>query len=169
MTDVAVTLLQWVEENLPDDIRRKCSEPLSHMIKDSKQTMMRLLHYPPLKGDEAIGAVRAGAHTDINLLTVLVAASESGLQVRYNKGTWMEVPVDPGMLAINIGDMLQEATAGFYKSTAHQVVNPIGDARLKSRYSIPLFLHPRPDVVLSKRYTADSFLQERLRQLGIKK
>lgn len=169
MTDVAVTLLQWVEENLPVDIRAKLSEPLSDMIKDSNQILMRLLHYPPLTGNETEGAVRAGAHTDINLLTVLVAASQSGLQVRDISGKWMEVPVDPGMLAINIGDMLQEATDKFYKSTAHQVVNPTDEGRLKSRYSIPLFLHPRPDVVLSSRYTAGSFLQERLRQLGIKK
>ena len=169
MTKVAVTLLQWVEENLPEDIRKRLREPLSDMIRDSDQILMRLLHYPPLTGEETAGAVRAGAHTDINLLTVLVAASQSGLQVRDSSGNWLEVPVDPGMLAINIGDMLQEATDGFYKSTAHQVVNPTGEGRLKSRYSIPLFLHPRPDVVLSKRYTAGSFLQERLKQLGIKK
>lgn len=168
MTNVAVTLLQWVEENLPENIKKKLSEPLSNMITDSDQILMRLLHYPPLTGEETAGAVRAGAHTDINLLTVLVAASQSGLQVRDNNGKWMEVPVDPGMLAINIGDMLQEATDKFYKSTAHQVINPTGEGRLKSRYSIPLFLHPRPDVVLSDRYTAKSFLHERLLKLGLK-
>ena len=169
MTTVAVTLLQWIEENLPIEIKNKLSQPLSDMIQNSEQILMRLLHYPPLKGDEAIGAIRANAHTDINLLTVLVAASQSGLQVQDKDGNWLEVPVDPGMLSINIGDMLQEATNGFYKSTVHQVINPIGDDRLKSRYSIPLFLHARPDVVLSSRYTAGSFLQERLQQLGIKK
>lgn len=169
LTDVAVTLLYWVEENLPDPIRKKLSQPLSQMIENSQQILMRILHYPPLTGNETAGAVRAGAHTDINLLTVLIAASQSGLQVKDSAGNWLEVPVDPGMLAINIGDMLQEATDGFYKSTAHQVVNPTGDGRLKSRYSIPLFLHPRPDVILSNRYTAGSFLNERLAQLGIKK
>lgn len=169
MTGVAVALLQWIEDNLPSDIRNKLTETLSNMIKNSEQILMRILHYPPLKGDEPEGAVRASAHTDINLLTVLVAASESGLQVKNTNGSWIEVPVDPGMLSINIGDMLQEATDGFYKSTYHQVVNPTGENRLKSRYSIPLFLHPRPDVVLSSRYTAQGFLQERLRQLGIKK
>lgn len=169
LTNVAVTLLYWVEENLPDAIRKKLSQPLSQMIENSKQILMRILHYPPLTGNETAGAVRAGAHTDINLLTVLIAASQSGLQVKDSAGNWLEVPVDPGMLAINIGDMLQEATEGFYKSTAHQVINPTGDGRLKSRYSIPLFLHPRPDVVLSNRYTAGSFLNERLAQLGIKK
>ena len=169
MTDVAVTLLQWIEDNLPPEIRNKLSEPLTNMIKDSEQILMRILHYPPLIGEEAKGALRAHAHTDINLITVLVAASQSGLQVKDTNGTWVEVPVDPGMLSINISDMLQEATSGFYKSTVHRVINPTDENRLKSRYSIPLFLHPRPDVVLSSRYTAGSFLQERLQQIGTKK
>ncbi len=169
MTDVAVTLLQWVEDNLPKHIQEKLSEPLSKMVENCNQILLRVLHYPPLTGNEATGAVRANAHTDINLITVLIAASQSGLQVRDSQGNWLEVPVDPGMLAINIGDMLQEATDGFYKSTAHRVINPTDDNRHKSRYSIPLFLHARPDVVLSKRYTAKSFLNERLAQLGIKK
>jgi isopenicillin N synthase-like dioxygenase len=169
MTNVAATLLKWAEDNLPSSIRDKLTEPLSSMIKDSEQILMRILHYPPLKGDEAHGAIRANAHTDINLLTVLVAASESGLEVQNKNGNWIEVPVDPGMLSINISDMLQEATDGFYKSTVHRVVNPTDENRLKSRYSIPLFLHARPDVVLSSRYTAGSFLQERLKQIGTKK
>ena len=169
MTDIAITLLQWVEDNLPPEIQNRLTEPLSDMIKNSEQILMRMLHYPPLTGNEIVGAVRAGAHTDINLLTVLVAASESGLQVKDVNGKWFEVPVDPGMLSINIGDMLQEATDGFYKSTVHQVINPTNENRLKSRYSIPLFLHARPDVILSSRYTAGSFLQERLKQLGVKK
>ena len=168
MTNVAVTLLKWAEDNLPSSIRDKLTEPLSSMIQDSEQILMRILHYPPLKGDEAHGAIRANAHTDINLLTVLVAASESGLEVQDKNGSWVEVPVDPGMLSINISDMLQEATDGFYKSTVHRVVNPTDENRLKSRYSIPLFLHARPDVVLSSRYTAGSFLQERLKQIGTK-
>ena len=169
MTDIAVTLLGWAEDNLPSNIRDRLTEPLSNMIKDSEQILMRILHYPPLKGDEAHGAIRANAHTDINLLTVLVAASESGLELQDKNGNWIEVPVDPGMLSINISDMLQEATDGFYKSTIHRVINPTDENRLKSRYSIPLFLHARPEVVLSSRYTAGSFLQERLKQIGTKK
>ena len=169
MTDIAVTLLGWAEDNLPSNIRDRLTEPLSNMIKDSEQILMRILHYPPLKGDEAHGAIRANAHTDINLLTVLVAASESGLELQDKNGNWIEVPVDPGMLSINISDMLQEATDGFYKSTVHRVINPTDENRLKSRYSIPLFLHARPEVVLSSRYTAGSFLQERLKQIGTKK
>ena len=169
MNLVAVTLLNWVEENLPEDIRKSLSEPLTSMINGSNQTLMRILHYPPLTGNEEEGAVRAGAHGDINLLTVLVAASQSGLQVKGSDDKWYDVPADPGMLAINIGDMLETATNGFYKSTLHQVINPLDDSRHLSRYSIPLFLHPRPDVRLSEDRTAGEFLEERLRALGIKK
>ncbi len=169
MNTVAVTLLEWVEENLPEDIRKNLSEHLTSMIKGSNQTLMRILHYPPLTGEEQEGAVRAGAHGDINLLTVLVAASQSGLQVKGSDGKWLDVPVDPGMLSINIGDMLETATSGFYRSTLHQVVNPSDEKRHLSRYSIPLFLHPRPDVHLTKDKTAGEFLDERLRALGVKK
>jgi isopenicillin N synthase-like dioxygenase len=169
MTDMAAQLLIWVEEHLPADIKAGLPQPLTQMIDNSDQILMRILHYPPLTGNEEKGAVRASAHGDINLLTVLVAASQSGLQLKDSSGNWVNVPLDPGMLAINIGDMLQEATGGFYKSTIHRVINPEDEGRFKSRYSIPLFLHPRPDVVLSKRYSAHSFLTERLYQLGLKK
>lgn len=169
MNQLASELLIWVEENSPEEIRKNLYEPLSNMIKNSEQTLMRILHYPPLTGHEEENAVRASAHTDINLLTVLVAASQSGLQVKDLNNNWIEVPVDPGMLAINIGDMLQEATNGYYKSTMHRVINPTGAQKLQSRYSIPLFLHARPEVVLSQRYTAGKYLEERLASLGIKK
>jgi isopenicillin N synthase-like dioxygenase len=169
MNDFAITLLEWVENNLPSSIKDKLTEKLSHMINNSSQTLLRVLHYPPLTGIEEKGAIRANAHTDINLLTILVAASESGLQVQDIKGTWLDVPVDEGMIAINIGDMLQEAADNYYKSTMHRVINPSGDKAQKSRYSIPLFLHPRSDVILSSKYTAGEFLQHRLRELGLKK
>ena len=170
LNTLAKELLNWIEINTPTEIQSKLSQPLSQMIENSQQTLMRILHYPPLLGSETAGAVRAAAHEDINLITVLVAASEPGLQVKDIDGVYHDVPVDPGMLAINIGDMLQEATNGYYKSTTHQVVNPIDEtARHKARYSIPLFLHARPDVRLSKRYTAGEFLEQRLSELGIKK
>jgi len=81
---------------------------------------------------------------------------------------WHDVPCDFGTLTINIGDMLQEASEGYYPSTQHRVVNPTGEGAKKSRVSLPLFLHPRDDVVLSDRYTAQSYLDERLRELGVK-
>jgi isopenicillin N synthase-like dioxygenase len=165
--EVASTLLGWVESETPPDIALNYSEPLSQMIEGSQQTLLRVLHYPPLSGSEQPGAVRAAAHEDINLLTVLPAANEPGLEVRGGDGTWYEVPCDPGQLVINVGDMLQEASQGYFPSTTHRVTNPLGEARLHSRLSLPLFLHPRPEVVLSSRHTADSYLKERLRELGV--
>ena len=168
LCQVAKQLLTWVEDSLPIELKLTLSEPLTQMIENSNQTLLRILHYPPLTGNEEEGAVRASAHADINLLTVLVAASQSGLQLQNANGDWIDVPADPGMLAINIGDGLQEATKGFYKSTIHRVINPTCELIYKSRYSIPLFLHARPDVVLSKRYTAHEFLQKRLIEIGLK-
>lgn len=137
------------------------------MIEGSEKTLLRILHYPPLEGDEELGAIRAGAHEDINLLTVLPAANEPGLQVKTKEGDWLDVPCDFGNLIINIGDMLQEASGGYYPSTTHRVINPEGADKTKSRISLPLFLHPKPEVVLSERHTANSYLMERLRELGV--
>lgn len=166
--ELAGELLSWVERFTPPEIARHYREPLSNMIKDSKQTLLRVLRYPPLTGLEPAGSLRAAAHGDINLLTILPAANEPGLQVQGTDGQWFDVPCDFGMLIINIGDMLQEASQGYYPSTQHRVVNPTGEGATKSRVSLPLFLHPRNEVVLSDRYTADSYLQERLRELGVK-
>jgi isopenicillin N synthase-like dioxygenase len=129
---------------------------------------LRVLRYPPLTGQEPPGAVRAAAHGDINLLTILPAANEPGLQVKGSDGAWRDVPCDFGTLAINIGDMLEEASRGYYPSTLHRVLNPVGESATRSRVSLPLFLHPRSDVRLSDRYSAGSYLEERLRELGVK-
>jgi isopenicillin N synthase-like dioxygenase len=169
MTTVAETLLNWVEEHLPALIKQNLSEHLSSMVHNSDMTLLRILHYPPLTGNEVNGAIRANAHGDINLLTVLVAASQAGLQLQDTNGVWIDVPVDPGMLAINIGDMLEIATNGFYKSTRHRVINPSDEKKHLSRYSIPLFLHPRRDVFLTANKTAGEFLDDRRRALGIMK
>ncbi|MBQ4809934.1 2OG-Fe(II) oxygenase [Pseudoalteromonas luteoviolacea] len=166
--EFAAELLSWVQAESPEDVREKFSIDLKDMIKDSDQTLLRVLHYPPMTGDEEPGAIRAAAHGDINLLTVLPASNEPGLQVQKGDGSWLDVPCDFGSLIINIGDMLQEASGGYFPSTIHRVINPTGKASDKSRISLPLFLHPKPEVVLSERYTADSYLQERLRELGVK-
>ena len=121
-----------------------------------------------MTGQEEPGAIRAAAHGDINLLTILPAANEPGLQVIASDGSWYDVPCDFGNIIINIGDMLQEASGGYYPSTIHRVINPTGERSIKSRISLPLFLHPNPEVVLSERYTAESYLDERLRELGVK-
>lgn len=163
----AEELLGWVEAHAPKEVQDKFSMALSQMIADSEQTLLRVLHYPPMTGEEEPGAIRAAAHEDINLLTVLPAANEPGLQVKGTKDEWIDVPCDFGNLIINIGDMLQEASGGYFPSTTHRVINPTGARQEKSRISLPLFLHPKPEVVLSERYTADEYLKERLRELGV--
>ena len=165
---LASELLCWVEQYTPPDIAAAYSEPLSGMIRGSNKTLLRVLRYPPLTGQEPAGALRAAAHGDINLLTILPAANEAGLQVQDMNGVWLDVPCDFGMLVINTGDMLCEASRGYYPSTRHRVVNPSGDAAARSRVSLPLFLHPRDEVVLSPRYRAGAYLDERLRELGVK-
>lgn len=165
---LAAELLTWVEMHTPPEIRANLSMPLPDMIRDSPATLLRILHYPPLTGEEEDGALRAAAHEDINLLTVLPASNERGLQLLTEDGEWGYVPSDRGSLVINIGDMLQEATGGYYKSTTHRVANPVGEGALRSRVSLPVFLQPRSEVVLSERYTAGSYLDERLRELGVK-
>jgi isopenicillin N synthase-like dioxygenase len=167
-SELAAELLDWVEQHSPVEVSSKYSEALSNMIKDTPNTLLRVLHYPPLTGDEEAGAVRAAAHEDINLLTILPAANEPGLQVQRQDGEWMDVPSDFGNLIINIGDMLQEASAGYFPSTSHRVINPTGKGSDKSRISLPLFLHPRSEVVLSEQHTQASYLLERLRELGVK-
>ena len=162
---LAATLLGWVEEHSPADVRAAYSMPLPDMLQGSDHTLLRVLHYPPLTGYEAPGAMRAAAHGDINLLTLLPAASEPGLQVLGKDGGWHDVPCDFGLLIVNIGDMLEEASGGYYPSTVHRVLNPVGAAAQKSRVSLPLFLHPRREVVLSKRHTVGSYFDERMREL----
>lgn len=163
----AAELLSWVEAHAPADVQARFSIALSEMINGSEKTLLRVLHYPPMSGDEEPGAIRAAAHEDINLLTVLPASNEPGLQVMGSDGRWIDVPCDFGNLIINIGDMLQEASGGYFPSTTHRVINPSGERQTQSRISLPLFLHPKPEVVLSERYTAHSYLMERLRELGV--
>lgn len=162
---IANTLLRWVEAETPPDVASGFSRPLSEMMSGSTRSLLRVLRYPPLRGDEDPGAVRAAAHEDINLLTVLPAANEPGLQVKDTAGNWHDVPCDFGSLVINCGDMLSLASGGYYPSTTHRVMNPSGDGARRSRLSLPLFLHPADDVVLADGRTAFSFLQERLAEL----
>lgn len=162
---LAATLLGWVEAHSPAEVKARYSMPLPDMLNGSDHTLLRVLHYPPLTGDEPAGAMRAAAHGDINLLTLLPAASEPGLQVLGKDQAWHDVPCDFGLLIVNIGDMLQEASGHYYPSTVHRVLNPVGAAAHKSRISLPLFLHPRREVVLSERYTVGSYFEERMREL----
>lgn len=169
LTSMAAELLRWLDAHTPPEVSARFSIPLTRMIERSSETLLRPIHYPPLSGAEEEGAVRAAAHEDINLITLLPAATAPGLQVKDTHGNWHEVPCDPGTIVVNSGDMLREASGGHYPSTTHQVVNPRGPEARLPRYSMPLFLHARSDVRLSERYTAGSYLNERLREIGLKK
>lgn len=166
MSGLASELLAKLDAEAPEEVRSKFVMPLSDMISECPRTMLRILHYPPFNGDEPEGAVRAAAHGDINLITLLPAATDAGLQVLDKDGNWQDVPCDYGSIVVNIGDMLDEASDGYYPSTTHRVINPAGDAARRSRLSLPLFCHARNEVRLSDRYTAGEFWTERLRELG---
>ena len=114
-------------------------------VKDGN-SVLRLLHYPPIPGDGP--NVRAGAHEDINTITLLLGAEEAGLQLLDRDGNWLPVSPKPGELAVNIGDMLQRLTNNVMKSTTHRVVNPPPERRGVSRYSMPFFLHFRSDFLI---------------------
>lgn len=167
LNTLASELLTWFEAGLPQSIRSDLNCSLSDMITDSPNTLYRLLHYPPLTGQESAGALRAAAHTDICLLTVLPAATAQGLQILTREGEWIDVPIKAGSIIVNVGDMLEECSQGYYLSTQHRVVNPEGQTGNQSRLSMPLFLHPRDEVVLSSNYTAVSYRIERLKELGL--
>ena len=144
-------------------------------------SVMRLLHYPPIEGEPGSN-VRAGAHEDINAITLLLGAEEAGLELLTREGRWIPVSPKPGELVVNIGDMLQRLTNGLLRSTTHRVVNPPPERRRHSRYSMPYFLHFRSDFLIEalpgtvppgeepkwEPITADGYLQERLREIKLK-
>jgi isopenicillin N synthase-like dioxygenase len=144
-------------------------------------SVMRLLHYPPITGEPG-SHVRAGAHEDINTITLLLGAEEAGLELLTKDGRWIPVSPKPGELVVNIGDMLQRLTNGQLRSTSHRVVNPPRERWGHSRYSMPFFLHFRSDFLIEALpgtvpegeapkwppITADDYLQERLREIKLK-
>jgi isopenicillin N synthase-like dioxygenase len=148
-------------------------------------SLLRALHYFPIPNPELVpeGAVRAAAHGDINLITLLMGASAEGLEVLRRDGKWIAITALPDQIVVNVGDMLDRLTNHKLKSTIHRVVNPPREKMGTSRYSIPFFMHPRADMDLTtlescvslenpKLYvdmTAGEFLDERLRELGLKK
>lgn len=143
-------------------------------------SILRPIHYPPIT-EEPKNAVRAAAHGDINLITLLMGAHGRGLQVKNHKGEWVDAIARPDQLMINVGDMLSRLTNNKLKSTIHQVVNPPKELWGKSRYSIPFFMHPISEMSLNclencvddkhpKQFTditAGEFLHERLIELGL--
>ena len=151
-------------------------------VKDGN-SVLRLLHYPPIPADAE--GVRAGAHEDINLITLLLGAEEAGLELLdRNTGRWLAIKPPEGAMVVNVGDMLQRLTNNVLPSTTHRVVNPPPERRGHSRYSMPFFLHPAPDFLIETlpqtitrdnpdRYpdpiTAHDYLHERLVEIGLVK
>lgn len=168
LVNITSLLLEWIELNTPPEIRSRFSEPLKDMIKDSKTNLLRIIHYPPFIGSEDSQSLRAAPHEDINLITLLVAGTKPGLEAQDKNGNWHKISTDPGTIIVNIGDMLKEVSGGYYPSTTHRVVNPESESANNSRFSMPLFLHPRDNVQLSTHYTAKTYLKERLFEIGLK-
>ncbi len=145
-------------------------------------SIVRAIHYPPITS-EPKSAIRAEQHEDINLITLLVGASADGLQILTKNNEWVNVTSLPDQIVVNVGDMLQRLTNNKLKSTTHRVVNPPRELWHTSRFSIPFFLHPKSDMSLAtlkgcvdnkhekayKDTTAGEYLDERLREIGLKK
>ena len=155
---------------------------LSNMAKDGN-TVLRALHYPPVTGDQFnSGAIRAAAHEDINLITILCEATEGGLEILTRQGKWLEIQSQKGQMIVDSGDMLSRITNEIIPSTTHRVVNPI-NAKNVSRYSLPFFVHAYENCelnVLDKCVSpsrsakfppilANEFLLQRLREIGLGK
>lgn len=162
---VARQLLSWVELALPQDIKKRFDRPLNEMVAENN-TLFRIIHYPPMEHFKSVDGVRAHAHEDINLITILPPGTAEGLQVKSRNGAWLPVNANEHQLVVNVGDMLQALTERYLISTTHRVINPT-DLSV-ARYSMPLFLHPHNDVWLSNEYpTAKQYLDERLREIGL--
>lgn len=146
---------------------------------DTGSSVLRLLHYPPIPEGTDPNCIRAAAHEDINLITLLVSASSSGLELLDRNGQWLAIETSADNIIVDSGDMLARITNEVIPATTHRVVNPKGPNR--SRYSMPYFMHPNPDALLSclpscigsgARYPdilANDFLMERLREIGLTK
>ncbi len=150
-------------------------DALPEMARDGN-SVLRVIHYPVCDGFDEPGKMRAAAHEDINLITLLPEATQSGLEIKTRDGEWMEVPSLPGQLIVDSGDMMKRITNEMIRATRHRVVNPKGDPT--DRYSMPFFVHPHPDAMLAvfeecldegeeprfEPITADGYLKERLRE-----
>jgi isopenicillin N synthase-like dioxygenase len=144
-------------------------------------SVLRVIHYPPMPPNPA-ESIRAGAHEDINVITLLLGAEEPGLQVLTRQGQWLSVNPSPGSMVVNVGDMLQRLTNGMLRSTSHRVINPIRDRAQNARFSMPFFLHFNPDFPIAALPScvgpgkpeplppilAEEYLQERLREIKLK-
>jgi isopenicillin N synthase-like dioxygenase len=179
--------LEWAGIHLLQAIAVYLNLPENYfdeMVYDGN-SILRTLHYFPITDPDAVpeDAVRAGAHEDINLITLLIGASADGLELLTRENEWFPVKAYGEDLVVNVGDMLQRLTNNKLKSTTHRVVNPPRELMKYSRYSVPFFLHPKSNMDLTclqscidkdhpKQYTditAGAYLDERLREIGLKK
>ena len=165
-----------------DGFRETYLEMYAAFDKAGARILEAIARYLDLAPDFFVDTVRAGAHEDINTITLLIGAEEAGLELLDRKGNWRPVTPKPGELAVNIGDMLQRLTNDRLPSTTHRVVNPAPERRGFSRYSMPFFLHFRPDYLIEtlpscvdqdhpdlypQPITAHDYLQQRLREIGL--
>ena len=148
------------------------------MIHDGN-SIVRMIHYPPTKGQDTKNSIRAAAHEDINLITMLVGATDSGLQLLERDGTWLDVESRPGEIVVDTGDMMSRITNNVLPSTTHRVINPSDDG--SARFSMPFFVHPHSNAMLKcipscesaggrtpqPEITAGDFLTQRLREIGL--
>lgn len=157
---VAATLLTAIAESLslPSDTFTKMTA--------GGNSILRIIHYPPLRDAFIPGGVRAAEHEDINLITLLCESTAAGLEILTRDGRWLAVEAPPGHIVVDSGDMMQLVTNGVLPSTTHRVVNPPSDADDVVRYSMPFFVHPYPSCSLGPM-TAHEFLEKRLRELGL--
>lgn len=147
------------------------------MVSDGN-SILRTIHYPPTEGQDTQNSIRAAAHEDINLITMLVGATASGLQLLDRDGTWLDVNSQPGQIVIDSGDMMSRITNDVLPATTHRVVNP--ESNGERRYSMPFFVHPHSEAILrclpsckglGQKYediTAGEFLNQRLKEIGLK-
>tara|TARA_B100001113_G_scaffold56621_1_gene42342 strand:+ start:978 stop:1937 length:960 start_codon:yes stop_codon:yes gene_type:complete len=175
-------------ENLSLNLLSACSlylgkdkDWLGEMTEDGN-TIMRIIHYPPLGENVTPGAVRSAAHEDINFITLLVTATADGLEVMDHDGSWIKVEGDARYIIVDSGDMIQNLTNGLFKSTTHRVVNP--SSKSERRFSMPMFVHPRNQIDLTPRpefiemtggesnyqsISAGDYLHKRLVEIGLAK
>ena len=163
----AMVVLAAIEQHLG------CPRGRLTEIATEGNSVVRIIHYPPLPSEAPEGALRASEHEDINLITLLPVATTPGLQLQSHDGTWLSVRTPPGVLVCDTGDMMAHLTGGQLPATTHRVVNPSGNAARKPRYSMPFFCHPRPECLLTplrgdaEPITAGALLRRRLEANGV--
>ncbi|GAB4015350.1 MAG: isopenicillin N synthase family oxygenase [Bdellovibrio sp.] len=171
MDQTSVTLLEAIGRGL--DVPQNF---FKEMVNDGN-SILRVIHYPPTKGQDTKNSVRSAAHEDINLITMLVGATASGLQLLDRDGTWLDVNSKPGQIVVDTGDMMARLTNGVLPATTHRVINPDDDE--SARYSMPFFVHPHSKASLKclpscvgngvkePEITAGEFLNQRLKEIGL--